>query len=79
MTFEEYQSTCKYREYALKRDTIGEVELTCHDPDNIPPGCSCVKCCKNNCPKFNYGFKINKVTAMDIKRGEVLFTLDTLK
>ena len=79
MTFEEYQSTCKYQELAAKPDTIGESELTCRNPNNIPPGCSWVKCFKNNCPKFNYGFKINNVTAMDIKRGEVLFTLDTLK
>ena len=54
MTFEEYQSTCKYREYALKRDTVGELELTCRNPDNIPPGCSWVKCCKSNCPQFRY-------------------------
>ena len=79
MDFKIFQENCKYREYALKPNTVREAELVCHNPSNIPSGCSWTKCNRNNCPKFNYGFKINNVTAIDIKTGEVLFTLDALK
>jgi hypothetical protein len=77
MNFKTFQSNCKYAQYGLKQDTVRDFELTCRKPGCVPKGCSWGVCDEAHCPYF--GIKCKSGVAIDIKTGEVLFSLDNCR
>jgi hypothetical protein len=77
MKFKTFQSNCKYAQYGLKENTIRDFELTCRKPECIPKGHSWGVCDEMHCPHF--GIKCKNGTAIDVKTGKVLFSLDNCR